>query len=42
MNRLPLVQRLANFACDLGDWPVVVTCAFAVGAVIALAMTGQL
>lgn len=42
MSRLPLIQRLANAAADLGDWPVVIACAMAIGAVIVLAVTGQL
>lgn len=42
MTRLPWIQRAANLAEQLGDWPVVVACAFALGAVLVLALTGQL
>ena len=42
MTRLPWIQRAANAASELGDWPVVIACAFAVGVVLALAVTGQL
>jgi len=42
LERLPWIQRAANFAERAGDWPVVVVCAFAVGVVFALWKTGQL
>lgn len=42
MNRLPWIQRAANFAERAGDWPVVVAVAFGIGVVLTLAVTGQL
>lgn len=41
-TRLPWIQRAANLAERLGDWPVVVVAVFAVGVVTALRLTGQL
>lgn len=42
MSRLPWIQRAANAICDLSDWPVLIALAFALGAVVALAVSGQL
>lgn len=42
MNRLPWIQRAANWLLDAGDWPVLVALAFGAGVVLTLAWTGQL